>query len=61
MLHTGLVPVVIAMLTDGVTRGVTVRVMAELVAVVGVAQVALEVRTQRIRSPFTKATPATPV
>jgi hypothetical protein len=44
--QVGLVPAVNAMLTEGTNTGFTVMVMPALVAVVGLAQVALEVRTQ---------------
>ena len=44
--HIGLVPVVKAMETDGTTTGFTVMLIAVDVAVVGVAQLALEVMMQ---------------
>ena len=44
--HMGFVPIVRAILTDGVTTGFTVMVTPLLVAVVGFAQTALEVSTQ---------------
>ena len=58
VLHTGLDPVVMAMLTEAVACGVTVIAIAELVAAEGTAQVALEVSTHRMRSPLTKFVPA---
>ena len=50
--HVGLEPVVIAMLADGVTAVFTVIVMPALVAVVGEAQVAFDVITTSMISPF---------
>ena len=44
-----------AMLTAGVTLLITVLLMPELVPVIGLAQVALEVMTTVITSPFTNA------
>jgi hypothetical protein len=43
--HVGFVPVVNAIATEGTTTGFTVIVIPAEVAVVGVAQVALEVNT----------------
>jgi hypothetical protein len=44
--HIGLVPEVSAIATEGTSTGFTVMVMPALVAVVGLAQVALEVSIQ---------------
>ena len=49
------------MLMLGVTIGFTVIVIGVLVAVGGFPQFELAVSTQRIKSPFTKSVPATPV
>jgi hypothetical protein len=53
--QVGLVPAVNAMLTEGTSTGFTVMVMPALVAVVGLAQVALEVSTQVTTWPVVKA------
>ena len=55
------VPLFCAMLIVGVTIGFTVIVIGVLVAVGGFPQFELAVSTQRIKSPFTKSVPATPV
>ena len=47
-------PGLAAMLTDGVTKGFTVIVILFEIAVVGLAQLALLVKTQITISPFTK-------
>ena len=52
--HIGLVPVVNAIATEGARIGFTVIVMPLLVAVVGLAQVALEVSTQVTTWPLVK-------
>ena len=52
--HVGLAPLVSAMLTDGVTVGFTVIVIVFDVAVVGDAQVALEVRTHVTTDPVAR-------
>jgi hypothetical protein len=53
--QVGLVPVVNAIETAGTSTGFTVMVMPALVAVVGLAQVALEVSTQVTTWPVVKA------
>lgn len=53
--HIGLLPAVRAMEFVGVTTGFTVSVIPELVAVVGVAQVAFDVRTHRTTCPSVRA------
>jgi hypothetical protein len=53
--QVGLVPAVNAMLTEGTNTGFTVMVMPALVAVVGLAQVALDVSTQVTTWPVVKA------
>ena len=58
--HTGLLPVVIAAVTLGVTNGFTVMVIPEDVAVVGDAQVAVEVMVTVITSVLMKSVPPTP-
>jgi hypothetical protein len=58
-LQVGLVPEVMAMLAEVATAAGILMVIGELVAVVGLAHVALEVSTQRITSPLTIPVPAT--
>ena len=53
--HVGLLPAVIAIETAGTKVAFNVIVIPPLIAVVGLAQVALEVSTQVIMSPLTKA------
>ena len=53
--QVGLVPVVSAIDTAGTRTGFTVIVMPLLVAVVGLAQVAFEVKTQVTTCPLVKA------
>jgi hypothetical protein len=52
--QVGLVPAVNAMLTEGTNTGFTVMVMPMLVAVVGLAQGELDVRTQVTTWPVVK-------
>jgi hypothetical protein len=52
--QVGLEPAVIAIDTDGTTTGFTVMVIPALVAVVGLAQVALEVSIQVTICPFVR-------
>ena len=51
----GLVPAVIAMLTDGATEGLTVMVILLLAAVLVVTQVELDVNVQATTAPFVSA------
>ena len=60
-LHIGLLPVVIAIVTEGATAAERLIVIAALVAVAGEGQVADDVNTTLIKSPFTKLVPAEPV
>jgi hypothetical protein len=53
--QVGFVPAVNAMLTEGTNTGFTVMVMPALVAVVGLAQVALDVRMHVTTWPVVKA------
>ena len=53
--QVGLVPEVIAIETEGTSTGFTVIVIPVLVAVVGLAQVAFEVKTQVTTCPLVKA------
>ena len=61
LIHVGFEPAVIAVITDGATLFITDTVIEALVAVVGLTQFALEVKTTLIISPSRTEVPTKPV